>query len=108
MDPLLTAKLASGLRGKRYDVIHAHHFEGLLTALPGRALCRIPIVFDVHTLHESELPSYKMGLPKSWLSGIGRWLDKRLPPMSDHIIAVSHEIRLTGSKQPVWEATRFR
>lgn len=93
MDPLLTAKLTWGLRGKRYDLIHAHHFEGLLAALPGRTLYRTPVVFDVHTLLESELPSYRMGLPRRWLSGIGRWLDRRLPPMSDHIIAVSHEIR---------------
>lgn len=93
MDPLLTAKLTWALRGQRYDVIHAHHFEGLLAALPGKALFRTPVAFDVHTLLGSELPAYKMGLPKSWLSGIGRFLDARLPPMSDHIIAVSEEIK---------------
>jgi glycosyltransferase involved in cell wall biosynthesis len=94
MDPLLTAKLTWALKGQRYDVIHAHHFEGLLAALPGKALFGTPVVFDVHTLLGSELPSYKLGLPKSWLSGIGGFLDARLPPMSDHIIAVSEEIRM--------------
>lgn len=93
MDPLLTVKVTWALRNQRYDVIHAHHFEGLLASLPSRAIYRIPVVFDVHTLLESELPSYKMSLPKSWLSGIGRSLDRKLPPMSDHIIAVSQEIR---------------
>lgn len=93
MDPLLTIKVTRALRNQRYDVIHAHHFEGLLASLPGRAIYRTPVVFDVHTLLESELPSYKMGLPKSWLSSIGRSLDRKLSPMSDHVIAVSQEIR---------------
>ena len=93
MDPLLTAKVTWGIKSRRYDIVHAHHFEGLLAALPGSSMFSTPIVFDVHTLLESELPAYELGLPKRWLSRIGRSLDRRLPPMSDHIIAVSEQIR---------------
>ena len=93
LDPLLAVKIARTARKTRYDIIHAHHYEGLLASLPSRALGRIPIVFDMHTLLEAELPSYALGLPKSLLSKIGRFLDRRLPPKSNHVIAVSDEIR---------------
>jgi glycosyltransferase involved in cell wall biosynthesis len=92
LDPLLALNVAMGLSRKRYDVIHAHHFEGLLSALPTRLLRRVPVVFDVHTMLESELPSYKMGLPKRFLALIGRSLDRFLPRYADHVIAVSDEI----------------
>lgn len=93
IDPLLTLKVTRAVRSQRYDVVHAHHFEGLLASLPSKLFCSTPVVFDVHTLLESELPAYKMGLPNRLLSRIGRSLDRRLPPMSDHVIAVSDEIR---------------
>jgi glycosyltransferase involved in cell wall biosynthesis len=95
VDPLLMAKITWSVRRSRYDIVHAHHYEGLLASLPVRVLFRMPVVFDAHTLLGSELPSYSNGLPKRLMSGIGRYLDKRLPAMSDHVIAVSEEIRTT-------------
>jgi len=95
LDPLLAVKLVRALRRGRYDVLHAHHAEGLLAALPARLLFRVPLIFDVHTLLETELPYYRMGLSRDLLRRFGRMLDARLPGRADHVIAVSEEIRAT-------------
>jgi len=92
VDPLLALKLRSVLRRHRIDVIHAHHYEGLLVALAaGRGA--IPLIFDVHTLLESELPYYKLGLAETLKRRVGRLLDARLPRRADHVIAVTDDIR---------------
>jgi len=81
MDPLLTAKVARLLRTMPFDVIHAHHYEGLMVAKLARMGRRIPLIYDAHTLLASELPSYGLGLPRAVKEGIGRSLDRRLPRM---------------------------
>lgn len=93
VDPLLSLKIFSILRSRRFDVIHAHHYEGLLASLPAAAFYKIPIVFDVHTLLSSELPFYALGLPRAWLRALGGQLDRLLPPRADHIVAVTNTIR---------------
>jgi glycosyltransferase involved in cell wall biosynthesis len=92
LDPLLAVKLIRLVRNRQYNILHAHHVEGLLAALPAHLLFRIPLVFDAHTLLESELPYYRMGLSRGILKRIGRVMDARLPKHADHIIAVSEEI----------------
>lgn len=98
LDPLLAIKLARSLRASRYDLIHAHHAEGMLTALPSHWLFRVPLVFDVHTLLENELPHYALGLPRRMLARVGRTMDRALPVRSDHVIAVSDTIRAALAK----------
>src|SRR6186713_883007 len=87
------------LRRRPYDVIHAHHAEGLLAAASARLRLDVPIVYDVHTLLHSELPYYRMGLSRSVLAHCGAYLDRRLPQSAEHVIAVSEDIRthLTAS-----------
>lgn len=63
LDPLLTGKLARVLRRHRFDVIHAHHYEGLLAAAAARVGTGLPLVYDAHTLLVSELPYYQLGAP---------------------------------------------
>lgn len=94
IDPLLSRKIQSVVAEHEPDVIHAHHVEGLLAA--GRAVrhSRCPLVFDVHTLLESELPFYGNRLTAPVKRKVGRWLDGRLPRRADHLIAVSQKIRL--------------
>jgi glycosyltransferase involved in cell wall biosynthesis len=93
LDPLLAVKLAGALRRKRYDVIHAHHAEGLLAAAAARMFRHVPLVFDVHTLLQSELPYYRMGLSRPMLRRVGGFLDRLLPKFADEVIAVSEDIR---------------
>jgi glycosyltransferase involved in cell wall biosynthesis len=94
LDPLLTLKLASILRKERVDVIHAHHFEGLVVGALARLGRRIPMVFDVHTLLTSELPHYPMPLTpvavKRLVAAAG---DRRLPRWADHVAVVTERIR---------------
>ena len=92
LDPLLTIRLCRLLRQERFDVIHAHHFEGLLVALAARRR-GTPIVFDAHTLLESELPYYVPGPLRGGFRSMGGLLDRMLPARADHVIAVSQPIR---------------
>jgi len=99
LDPLLGQALRRLMRTADFDVIHAHHYEGLLVAksLPSRG--RPPIIYDAHTLLETELPFYRMGLGRRMLSSMGRILDYRLPGSAAHVITVTEELRdrLLGS-----------
>ncbi len=92
VDPLLALKLRSVLRRHEFDLIHAHHHEGMLVALAARPQ-GTPVVFDVHTLVESELPYYRLGLFAAVKRRIGRVLDRRLARRADHVVAVTDEIR---------------
>jgi glycosyltransferase involved in cell wall biosynthesis len=93
VDFCLATKLVGLLWRGRYDVIHAHHFEGLLAALPARLICKIPLVFDMHTILETELPFYH-GRWAGLLERTGRILDRNLPGRADRVIAISEEIRV--------------
>jgi len=93
LDPLLAVKLWQVLRRHQVDVIHAHHFEGLLVAAAARMRARIPLVFDAHTLLTSELPFYPLKLPRWLTNGIARSFDQRLPGIADHVITVTERIR---------------
>ena len=93
LDPLLSVKLRQVLRRHAIDVIHAHHFEGLLVAAAARLRSRIPLIFDVHTLLTSELPFYRLGLPSSVKRFIGAGFDRHLPGLADHVVTVTERIR---------------
>jgi glycosyltransferase involved in cell wall biosynthesis len=74
-------------------LIHAHHYEGLAVSLMARSMSGIPLIYDTHTLLESELPSYPLSLPKSFKRFIGRCLDKWAPVQADRVIAVTEDIK---------------
>jgi glycosyltransferase involved in cell wall biosynthesis len=93
LDTLLVKKLFALTRQVNFDIIHAHHFEGLLVGLPVARLKRIPIVFDVHTLLSSELPHYSMGLSGRTLRWLGNLIDHQFPHRADHIVSVTNLIR---------------
>lgn len=93
LDPLLAAKLSSVLRQRKFDVIHAHHYEGLIAAAVGAAGAGVPVVYDAHTCLETELPSYRLFLPRGVKRRLGRYLDRWLPGSADHVIAVTERIR---------------
>ncbi|MGH6942927.1 MAG: glycosyltransferase family 4 protein [Geminicoccaceae bacterium] len=101
LDPLLTAKLVEVIGRFSIDVVHAHHYEGLLVSAgarlfarpPGRLKARLPVVYDAHTLLSSELSFYGLGLPAAVKDAIGRRLDRWLPRRADHVISVTNAIR---------------
>jgi glycosyltransferase involved in cell wall biosynthesis len=99
LDPLLTRVLFKVLRSKTFDLVHAHHYEGLLTSLAVRPFTKHPVIYDAHTLLESELPSYGPLLPAGAKRSLGRWFDRKLPRRAAHVIAVTEGLRskLIGS-----------
>jgi len=92
LDPLLARELSRCIESCRIDLVHAHHYEGLIV---GRLVRRrgVPVVYDAHTTLETELPYHSVWLPSFLKRGIGRFLDRRLPPLADHTIAVSEGVR---------------
>lgn len=95
LDPMLTGALVRLLRAEPVDVIHAHHFEGLLVGRAARvwARARTPLVFDAHTLLTSELPTYHLGLPMWVKRALATGFDRWLPPLADHIASCTERIR---------------
>ncbi len=93
VDPALTRLLRGLLSRERFDVIHAHHFEGLLVGAAARVGRKVPLVFDAHTLLMSELPYYSLGLPKAVKLTLGRFADRVLPRLAEHITCVTDTIR---------------
>ncbi len=94
-DPLLALKLWRVAGSGNFDIIHAHHFEGLLASLPTRLRRGIPVVYDAHTMLKSELPSYGPRLSRWVTRTAGSWLDGCLPRAADHVAAVTPDIRDT-------------
>ena len=92
VDPALAGLLRRLLRQERFDVIHAHHFEGLLVGAAARRGLGVPLVFDAHTLLMSELPYYSLGLPAGAKVTLGRWADRLFPRLADHTICVTETI----------------
>lgn len=92
LDVMLFRRLRKLLSNTVIDVIHAHHYEGLLVGARARRHTSIPLIYDAHTLLEMELPHYSIGLPKAMKLALGRKLDRKLPPLADGILSVSSEI----------------
>ena len=96
LDPLLLATFRRMLaRHGPFDVIHAHHYEGLLLALAARRgrFSGVPVIYDAHTLLETELPSYRGLAPRLLLRTCGRIMDGYLPRRADHVVAASDVLR---------------
>ncbi|HVR70290.1 MAG TPA: glycosyltransferase family 4 protein [Vicinamibacteria bacterium] len=89
LDPFLLAKLVGLLRRQRFDVIHAHQFEGALIAQVARRLTGVPVIYDAHTTLASELPAYRFPSPRR----LSEFLDRQVPRAADHVIAVSDSLR---------------
>lgn len=92
-DPALAWKVARVVAAGRFDILHAHHVEGLMVAQPARMRCRMPLVYDAHTLLSAELPSYGRGPARQAFRAIGSWLDSLLPKRADHVVAVTKDLR---------------
>jgi glycosyltransferase involved in cell wall biosynthesis len=92
-DPALAWKVTSVVAARRFDIVHAHHVEGLLAAQPARMRGHLPLVYDAHTLLSAELPSYGPRPARQALRAMGHWLDGLLPKRADHVVAVTRDLR---------------
>ena len=94
LDSLLFINLLKLLRKHQIDLIHAHHYEGLIISLMVRNFINLPIIYDAHTMLESELPFYKLGVPEKIKEITGRFFDYSLTRYADHIITVTEDIKI--------------
>jgi glycosyltransferase involved in cell wall biosynthesis len=93
MDPLLLGVLGRVMGEQAIDIVHAHHYEGLIVGALACRRRRVPLVYDAHTLLESELPSYGAAVPFPLKRALGGRLDAWLPRLADHVVAVTGAIR---------------
>jgi hypothetical protein len=92
LDPLLAARLRRRLRAGSLDIVHAHHFEGVLVAriaARGRP-CRSSTT-AIRCSHRNFRP-ITPGPFRPALQAIGRQLDRRLPALADHVCTVTTNI----------------
>ena len=96
------------LKSGNFDVVLAHHAEGLMVARAARALARskVPIVFDCHTSLEIELPFYMPLVVQPFARLLGRKLDRVLPALADHTTVVTSELRSRIVSRQVLRADR--
>ena len=93
VDPLLARLLRRLLLETPFHVLHAHHYEGAMVGAFARRGLYVPMVYDAHTLLMSELPFYPLGLPAGVKRTLGVWLDRSIPRLADHTVAVTPTIR---------------
>ncbi len=90
-DRALRRLVAELVSGDPWDVVHAHHVEGVWCAVPARRR-GIPVVYDAHTMLESELPTYRPRLAAP-LRRLGRVGDRWTLARADGVVAVTADIR---------------
>ena len=94
LNPMLVHCLLKVRKTRRYDIIHAHHIEGLMVALAARALgYNLPIVYDAHTLVGSEILDYGLQIGSGFKRLLGEFLDYSLARRADSVIAVTDFIK---------------
>ena len=76
-----------------FDVIHAHHYEGLLAALLGNTRHDTPIIYDAHTLAGVELVDYRLGLPAAPKRWIGHQIDRHMPGRACFCVTASQNLQ---------------
>ncbi len=92
-NPALAAKLWGVLGSGQFDVIYAHHFEGVLCAMPAKWRRSVPLIYDAHTMLASELPSYAPAALRGLTRRLGYWLDGVIPALANHCVTVTQDIR---------------
>ncbi len=96
--PLLDLALAARLRGVHADVIHAHNYEAPLAV--ALSCHPAPMIYSAHNTMAEELPTYFSGWGFTgwgvtrravWVvaRGAGVLLDRTVPRMAAHAIAIS-------------------
>lgn len=96
LDPRLLSlvrRLVGSEAGGPYDLLYAHHYEGLGIALAARGTKPLPVVYDAHTILSSELPHYAIARPRRLAAAVGAFLDRRLPARATRVVAVTDAVR---------------
>ena len=90
--PLLDLNLAKRLAKMTPDVIHVHNYEAPLIGVWAQRWHGIPMVYSAHNTMRDELHTYFRTRPvRSVAHLVGRFLDRSIPRMADHAIAISND-----------------
>ena len=90
--PFLDAALAVLVARQKVDILHVHNYEAPLSARLGRFGRKIPMVYSAHNVMSEELHLYFSGRWAQKAAGLaGRILDRTVPKMADHAIAIRPE-----------------
>lgn len=104
LNPMLVRNLLKIGKKGEYDIIHAHHIEGVMVSLFARAMgLKLPIVYDAHTLVGSELLDYGPPIGAGIKHYIGDLLDHSFARRAESVIAVTDSIKsefLNRGSQP--------
>lgn len=94
LDPMLLRLSLKVAKNADCNIIHAHHIEGVMTALAARTFgLKLPIVYDAHTLAGSELQDYTLMIGAGLKRLLGNFLDHNLARRADSVIAVTDSIK---------------
>jgi len=95
LNPMLLRLSLKVAKNADYNIIHAHHIEGVMTALAARTFfgLKLPIVYDAHTLVGSELQDYALLIGSGFKRLLGNFMDHYLARRADSIIAVTDSIK---------------
>jgi 1,2-diacylglycerol 3-alpha-glucosyltransferase len=92
LDLLMLRELCRVVRQEKIQIIHAHNYEGALIGLFAKLITGRPVVYNAVNLMSDELASYRFIRPKFLANWLGHFLDWFVPPLPDHIIAVTTEL----------------
>lgn len=77
-------------KAMRFDVIHAHNYEGPVVAWLARWVTGCPVVYHAHNVLADELPTYFKRAPARWLvRQLGKLLDRAVPRLADRVVALT-------------------
>jgi glycosyltransferase involved in cell wall biosynthesis len=95
MDFLIWAQARAVGRSLKPDIVHGHNYEGaLIGAFVAREL-RVPLAYHTHNVMHEELPTYySYPLLQAGARYIGLALDKWIPKLADHIIAINTRLKV--------------
>jgi glycosyltransferase involved in cell wall biosynthesis len=80
------------------QIIHAHHFEALTVCCAAASFGKTALIFHHHALLGPELETYVPAPFKLPLKFLGFAMDKFLPLLATHIIAINREIAQNVSR----------
>jgi len=90
LDVRMARELFSVVRSEAIDVIHAHNYHGQWIAYPVGWLTGVPVVYHAHNVLADELPWYtRSGPARCLLRAVGEILDRTLPRLAAHVIAIT-------------------
>jgi glycosyltransferase involved in cell wall biosynthesis len=88
--PFLNLALAQRIAGIPADIVHAHNYEAPIAAALVKRFTGTPLVYSAHNTMVEELPTYfSQPLTKRLAGRLGQWLDRKVPALSDHAVALS-------------------